>query len=430
MFVNSVSLSQNTHVQKLNTQNHNAQRKYISAPIVDQVSFSGKGRNPEVLKNQLRILLTQDIFAPNLKVKMPETPLEKEVLLEVLHHREQLDRLTRLTNDRMQLKTSILHLNRLSEENPSHPELPELAKKLEQRGNLETVFNTLEKSIEMEKKKHKPSIEYFENLIKLEDEYIEKGLIKPSAMEKFMHKIRKNNINPEGNTSTKRIIEIVSGESPAPIAKPAKAAKPLSKKQLMMNVQEQYELMLRQNVDVYAGEPNHNHIAKAARHIVSQNNLADIKKFGVEKQLHKIYETAEHKFMHKVDRLNDVDIYPIGEIWKQMKPVEAEMKQVTKELTELKAKLAQTPNDMELQATIATKEMQLAENRAEWIKGLTYSVDYENINRARMAEGGRLAEYDYLTGENQTIKMHKAIFKAFEENDFKMPEDLWAKILA
>ncbi len=430
MFINALTNSPNLRVQRQSTQGVSPRQAYMSTPNVDQVSFSGKGANPEVLKNQLRILLTQDIFATSLKVKMPETPLEKEVLLEVLHRREKLDRLTRLTNDRMQLKTLISRFNRLYEESPSHPELPELAKKLEQRGNLESVFKTLEKDIEMEKKKHKPSVEYFENLIKLEDEYFENGLIKASAMEKFMHKMRKNNINPDGNTSTRRIIEIVSGESPAPIAKPAKAAQPPTKKQVIAKIQEQYELLLRQNVDVYAGEPNHNHIAKAARQRISQDNLPIINRYGLEKQLHKIYETAEHKYTHKIDRLDGVDIYPIGEIWKQMKPVEAEMKQVTKELAELRNKLAQAPDSAEIKTAIAAKEQQLAENKAEWIKGLTYSVDYEKINRARMIDAGRVAEYDYLTAENATINQHKAVFEAFEKNNYQIPEDLWAKIIA
>ena len=63
---------------------------------VDSVSFSGGLKtNPEVLKNQFRIFLTQDIWAEKLAVKFPESLMEKEVLLEVLNHRKFLDKYAR-----------------------------------------------------------------------------------------------------------------------------------------------------------------------------------------------------------------------------------------------------------------------------------------------------------------------------------------------
>ena len=62
-------------------------------------TFKG-GPKPEILRNQLKVLLTQDIWAQNLKVKAPETALEKEVLLEILQNRLRLDRFARLSNQR------------------------------------------------------------------------------------------------------------------------------------------------------------------------------------------------------------------------------------------------------------------------------------------------------------------------------------------
>ena len=61
MFVNSVSISNN--FLHSNSLYQKRQVNTFSKPHkTDQVSFSG-GLNPEMLKNQLRILLTQDIWS-------------------------------------------------------------------------------------------------------------------------------------------------------------------------------------------------------------------------------------------------------------------------------------------------------------------------------------------------------------------------------
>ena len=71
MFINPISMNQNVNLNS---------RKLSSQTF-------GKGINPEVARNQYKILLTQDIWADKLKVKRPENPLEKEVLIEVLQNR-------------------------------------------------------------------------------------------------------------------------------------------------------------------------------------------------------------------------------------------------------------------------------------------------------------------------------------------------------
>ena len=78
MFINSID--------SINTSSYN-----------NQAQFKG-GPNPEVARNQMRIFLTQDIWAPKLKVKMPESQLEKETLLEILENRLKLDKYVRLFN--------------------------------------------------------------------------------------------------------------------------------------------------------------------------------------------------------------------------------------------------------------------------------------------------------------------------------------------
>ena len=69
MFLNSIN----------NPQNFSLQSK--------SMSFQGKVRPPKFSKEQYLVLLTQDIFNTKLCVKMPENELEKETLLEILHHR-------------------------------------------------------------------------------------------------------------------------------------------------------------------------------------------------------------------------------------------------------------------------------------------------------------------------------------------------------
>ena len=92
---------------------------------------------------------------------MPETPLEKEVILEILEHRLQLDRLVRLTNEKLNIKTKIKMLANLMEQNPSHPDLPALRKEIENKGNLDSYLKTLDKNIELEQKKKETCIRIF-----------------------------------------------------------------------------------------------------------------------------------------------------------------------------------------------------------------------------------------------------------------------------
>ena len=58
------------------------------------------------------------------------------------------------------------------------------------------------------------------------------------------------------------------------------------------------------------------------------------------------------------------------------------------------------------------------------------SVDYEAVNRDMMIDAGKLKQYEYLTGENKILKMHKEALKVCEENDGVLPEEMWGKILS
>ena len=117
--------------------------------------FKAKGVNPEVARNQLKVLLTQDIWAPSLKVKRPETELEKEVLLEILNYRAKLDRYVRLTNEKLHINGLLSVLSKLIDTNPSSPEIPALRAEIDKKGNVFTYLSTLNKNIELERNKTK-----------------------------------------------------------------------------------------------------------------------------------------------------------------------------------------------------------------------------------------------------------------------------------
>ena len=133
MIVNSVSISQNSLQKNKKT---------------NEMSFKG-GLKPEIIKNQLKILLTQDIWEPKLKVKMPDSKEEKEVLLEVLKNRAKLDRFTRLSNEKANLKIKLLEIDSLSQEAPASPRLQELKNELLKKGNINSIFQSLNKNIRL-----------------------------------------------------------------------------------------------------------------------------------------------------------------------------------------------------------------------------------------------------------------------------------------
>ena len=366
-------------------------------------TFKG-GPKPEILRNQLKVLLTQDIWAQNLKVKAPETALEKEVLLEILQNRLRLDRFARLSNQRFKLRTQSSHLNSLLKNNPNHPDIPRLTEELKKHGNLQSTLKTMDKNIEMEAKKNKAALDYFKEIENIENKYLEQKLLKISAMDRYYHQINKNNIN--------------------------KPAAVLSKKDLLLRLQNQYEQLLREKIDVYSRQTNHNNIAREARNFVRNNNSSLLKKFpNIEHQLNKIFETIEQKFTHKVDRLAGVDIYPIGDIWKDMRVMEATILAANIEIQELKAGLAKFPHSRKIKDALKKKENLVQKMKQEWLEGAKFSVKYEAINRERMNAAGRLSEYNYLTGENKIIQRHKEAIEIYKNNNNSIPDELWAKIL-
>lgn len=427
MFVNSVSRGQiRNSYWSSQAKNSNNYLVNENNSKINNFSFTG-GPNPEILRNQLKIFLTQDIWDVKLKVKKPETPIEKDVILEILQNRLKLDRFTRLSNEKAALKFQISLVNDLLEKDPSNPKLATLLTELNKKGNLESILKRLDKDIDIEAKKHKPALEYFKQIDNLEEEYINKKLITPSKMEKFWFKIQKNNINNDKQYSTADLIKIISGEQQEIVQE---ASKPLTKKQLIAKISQQYEDLFRKNINIYSENTNHYYDVINIPKIIAEQNKEDIARFpGIEKIFPKIFESIKSKHMHKVERLREIDIYPIGKLWTQMDSLQTDMQKLIKDIAETKKLIEIHPESKEYAEMLKSKENILLEAKQEWLNGVKYSVQYENINRQRMIAQNRVEEYDYLVGENKTIKKHKAILQLLNENNGIIPDDIWIKIV-
>ena len=154
-------------------------------------------------------MLTQDIWAPRLKVKMPETSLEKEVLLEVLGNRLKLDRFTNLSKERFATKADVIIYNNLLEKDPKNPEISEIEERLDKKGNLVKYIRILSEQINKELKQNREAMNYFKNIEHMEEDYLKSKLLKESKIGNFFTQIQQNNINPDGKYTTEELIEIV-----------------------------------------------------------------------------------------------------------------------------------------------------------------------------------------------------------------------------
>lgn len=404
-------------------------------------SFKG-GKTPKITENQFKVLLSQDIWSDKLKVKMPETAEEKKALIDILTNRLKLDRYVRLSNEKMRLNNALSYVNSLIETNPSHPDLPKLKEDLQKKGNLESVFKSLDKAIELEKKKNLPAYNYLRDIDKMSEEYIDNHQLSIGKMQKFWDRIVKYDINSEGKLSVKEILEKVSNPETKEIA--AEAPKqPLTKKQLLSNIENQYEQTLRRITNIYQDNTSHYADAKEAREIVLKSYNEALKKFpGIEKQLSQIYDNVEKKFVYKTDRLINVkrvvngktvvgvDVHPLGKVWEYMDNSASEAKKAKEEIEALKVKIVENPKSVKLKAALDVQKELLNQSKKDWIEILEYSVKYEEENRKFFEEAGRLPEYEFLADENPTIKKHKELYAMCKENNDSLPEEVWEEILA
>ncbi len=417
MLIRSINPTQNENVEKLSKRNN--------------TNFKA-GLKPEVVKNQLRIYLTQDIANLKPMVKMPKTPLEKEVILEVLTQRLKLDKYFRLNTERFNTLATIDLYEEKVEKGIINEETEELKKQIDKKGNLAKYFETLNKKIELEKNKNIQAIQYFNDVNKLENEYLERKLVNPSKIDKEYYNIRKNNINSGEEYSTQELIDIISGKTSYTQNETIKTVPigSLSKAQLFNAVDVAYENILREETDIYEGYTEHYNDAQRARKLVAEKYQEAIQKYpNIQKFLTRIYLRKEEKFAHKVDKLLGVEIYPLSDHWKQMRTVEADIKNLMESIKELKAEMEQNGENSALEAIINGKTKQLEELKQGWIDGLMTSIGSEMYNRDAFKKAGVLNDYIYLIEKNPTLLKHSYVFNVHKENNQVIPDELWEDIV-
>lgn len=431
-------------INPINVQNNNIVRE-IKNPILFKA-----GPKPAMAKNQMKILLSQDIWAPKLNVRMPESPLEKETILEILKQRLYLDKFARLTNERFSTIGNVIRYNELAQTNPNSEEKIELGKELDKKGNLESYFNTMNKQIAEEKKRHKPAMEYFEDITKLEDEYLSKKLLTEGKMAKFYHQIIKNNINKDGQYSTKELIEIIeSGKIPTKTTEAAEVKKidtPFcrDKKDLLSSIRDRYEYTLRKMINVYIPSENAYElevlVSRRAVEEVFKDSIKNIaqKHPNIEKSIRSVYESVENKYIHKYNMLaklttpnaeNKIEFYNLNNLWELMRPIEADLKSNIKNLKVLKAQLEKNPEDKSLIEQIANTEATIEKLKGEWTVHMVASVKYEWDNYNTLKKMGHEDLYNYLVSYNPKINTHVEAFKVYSDNNRTIPDEYWEECI-
>lgn len=74
-------------------------------------------------------------------------------------------------------------------------------------------------------------------------------------------------------------------------------------------------------------------------------------------------------------------------------------------------------------------EYKMAENKYIWTQYLERAVEAEAFNRQCASEQKCAGIYNYITGENASIKNYHALDEIRKENEGKLPEEVWDKIL-
>ena len=381
-------------------------------------------------RNKTKILMTvaSDIYAPKLKIKKPETLVEKEVLLEILEKRKFLDKLIRLTNERFRTSVIIDEYNELVEKNPHSEECQNLKEEIDKKGDLKKYYETVDKQIAIERKKHENSLNYFAEIDQLEDEYLEHKKIKPIHIEKFAIQADKNNLNPNKEFSTRELIEIVKNIE---IGATKEVKKPLSRKEVLAEARKLYEQKLQETVDIYSDDYNYYKISQGARNFVEKTFASNIAKIsGIKKDLSQIYNEIEEKYTKNVYKIKGIPYQDVGAFWNMLKEIEESIFECVSEIDSLKIDLKTNKNNEELNTKLKEKEDFLQELKETWIFYMQNSVAAENENQKIMEKAGVLKEYNYLVERNKNLNKYASLFKVYKENNDSIPKELWKEIIS
>ena len=403
---------------------------------------------------------------------------EREAVVEFLKNRKELDGYTRMTNERGRIVISKNILSHLLAKEPNSPLINQLREELAKKGNIDSVLATLKKKIALAESKHKAAINYFRDLRKLEEVYEKNSLINDTDLNQFWYDVNKNNINKDGNLNTQELIDIITGEkdnvkqvAPAEVAahKIQKTARILTKKQLIANIQSEFEFLLRKNIDFYrimnnslirsvelntkskeeidtisipiAMEVQKAHNAIWDKYIDSIEISTDIEQ-AVNKTMSKILEKYRRNANTMSNRI--LQLQNVGAYWKYMEDggimVQdgklineegglAELKRYSREIDEIKKLLKFNKGDKTLLKKLAKKEINMAETKETWTENLINAVNAEKFNEQECIKNGSRGLYNYITGENASIRNYRALDEIRKENEGVLPEETWNRIL-
>ncbi len=385
----------------------------------------------KIAENQYKILATTDIWAKDLKVMMPKNSVEKEALLEILRNRLKLDRLSRLISTKFIIMTKMSRFDKMSEQDPKSQETLKAAKDLSRYGNLTSTLRTLERKIDLEKHKNKEACDYFKELLKIEDQYWDKHIMRPNMLTNYLKEVQKNNLNPNGKYSIPELIEMVENGTSMTKAEAEKVrTQALGRKQYETLIESQYEFYLRKFVSIYESVATKDVDIREARQAFMNTHKEYAKKFPeASKALDKITKPVMDKIKFKIHRLEGISMYAVGTVWDELKRIQADMKVLYPVINDLKLRLETNPDNTQLKLELEKAEEAFAKMKAEWENQLNLAVCLEAENRDRCEEAGKVSEYDFLTSESVTINRFKGYEKMREENGGTMPNDFWTDYL-
>lgn len=373
-------------------------------------------------KTKILITATSDIYAPKLKIKKPETLVEKEVLLEILEKRKFLDKLIRLTNERFRTNVIIDEYNELVEKNPHSEECQNLKEEIDKKGDLKKYYETVDKQIAIERKKYENSLNYFAEIDQLEDEYLEHKKLKLTHIDKYYDQVEKNNLNPNKEYGTKELIEIVQAieVDPQKIKQALNDAKSLFKKTMLENI----NIYQEEKIDFKNIVENAKNTAENAfSNFIKSNN--DFKK-----EFNEFCREEEQRCKDTILSLQKIRMHvALDAFFNLLEETEEAIKILIDEIKSDKKLLKKDPKNEHLKKTIENKEDRLADAKDVWIEYLISCVNLEKENINIMKNANCSKKYEYIVENNKKVQKYREAIKVYNENDGEIPEEFWNKLL-
>ena len=293
---------------------------------------------PEMEGNCYKIIAATDLWGKP-TVRIPQSKIEKEAVLEVLYHRLHLEKLSRLYNQLFVTHAKIDRENELLEKAPKSPELAQLSRELDAMGNLKTYFMTLNRKIEDQEKRNKTSLKYFDDIDAMEAQYREQKILNDNKFQKLYADFKKGKIEANSIEELINIIESNEVKKDNIIQKIFSNIQPKKSKrnQLLDDMTNAYRYYLRQFIDPYDSILDRSKQATEAITLVLKKYRPIINTYYNEgankitqKDLSAIFKKVQHEFTEHSYYISqkNVEVFPLDEAW----PIVNENKEIIKKI--------------------------------------------------------------------------------------------------